>query len=249
MATKWKYLLAFLVLALVQLGVIFSERSQFEEVLNNGITYQSPAIIAGTRDDYVHIRLRENIDPFVAEPLSQAKWLGENLPEDQETIYVAVAHDKNGMLMVKGADLKKPVQGDYIKTIAWGVDNGVVSFPIPFMRFYLPGYQLQDLPWDEFMALDPLTPEQVEQKEAELARAEPSPETADMRAEIARHKAAGEPISMPRHQIIAEFKLADGHGVITEVYVDGHPLSGWYQTSAAPATVEITPTTEGAKKA
>ena len=70
-----------------------------------------------------------------------------------------------------------------------------------------------------------------------------------MRAEIARHKAAGEPISVPRHQIIAEFKLADGHGVITEVYVDGHPLSGWYQTSAAPATVEIIPTTEGAKKA
>ena len=229
MATKWKYLLAFLVLALVQLGVIFSERSQFEEVLNNGITYQSPAIIAGTRVDYVDIRLREDID--------------------QETIYVAVAHDKNGMLMVKGADLKKPAQGDYIKTIAWGVDNGVVSFPIPFMRFYLPGYQLQDLPWDEFMAFDPLTPEQVEQKEAELARVEPSPEAADMRAEIARHKAAGEPISVPRHQIIAEFKLADGHGVITEVYVDGHPLSGWYQTSAAPATVEIIPTTEGAKKA
>ena len=99
------------------------------------------------------------------------------------------------------------------------------------------------------MAFDPLTPEQVEQKEAELARAEASPETADMRAEIARHKAAGEPISVPRHQIIAEFKLADGHGVITEVYVDGHPLSGWYQTSAAPATVEIIPTTEGAKKA
>lgn len=123
MATKWKYLLAFLVLALVQLGVIFSERSQFEEVLNNGITYQSPAMIAGTRDDYVRIRLRENIDPFVAEPLSRAKWLGENLPENRETIYVAVAHDKNGMLMVKGADLKKPAQGDYIKTIAWGVDN------------------------------------------------------------------------------------------------------------------------------
>ena len=199
MATKWKYLLAFLVLALVQLGVIFSERSQFEEVLNNGITYQSPAIIAGTRVDYVDIRLQENIDPFVAEPLSKAKC--------------------------------------------------VVSFPIPFMRFYLPGYQLQDLPWDEFMAFDPLTPEQVEQKEAELARAEASPEAADMRAEIARHKAAGEPISVPRHQIIAEFKLADGHGVITEVYVDGHPLSGWYQTSAAPATVEIIPTTEGAKKA
>ena len=39
MATKWKYLLAFLVLALVQLGVIFSERSQFEEVLNSGTTY------------------------------------------------------------------------------------------------------------------------------------------------------------------------------------------------------------------
>lgn len=206
---KMKCLLGLVVTILVQLTVLWQIRSHFIDVAATGRIYRAPAKIVQVRNqggDYLSVAIQHE----------DAKWLSaDELVPYEKRIYVAVAPDSKGMLMIKGASLEVPAQGDYIATVG-SVSKGVASFSIPFTRFYMDRRHLDSLPLEEYI-------DNVEKTTTEI-----DGQTVIIKKDV-----------QPKHEIIAEFRLADGDGVITNVYVDGHSLLNLYNTESS-NTIEST---------
>lgn len=211
MTKKMKYLLVFLVTVIFQLIALWQIRSNFIDVAATGSIYRAPAEIVrygGSEKDYVTLRIK----------LEPARWLSPDKPKNNEQIYVAIAADKKGKIIVKGASLNKPSQGDYITTTGF-VHEGVADYSVPFSRFYMERRHLESLPLAEYAKQNSAKAEKVDEDGMPYTDVEYT----------------------PKHDIVAEFRLADGRGVITNVFVDGHSLLDLYNTEAG-EPVHITPT-------
>lgn len=206
---KMKYLLVLVVTIIIQLIVFWNIRSHFVDVAATGRIYRAPAQIFNVREkgqDYVIVRIQHE----------DAKWLSQEVPQSYgQTFYVAVAPDDKGMLMIKGASLDVPAQGDYIE-VTGGVNtnDGVARFNLPFNRFYMDRRHLESLPLETY------------ENEVTDTTVEVDGQTVTLKKETA-----------PKHNIIAEFRLMDGVGVITNVFVDGHSLLNLYNTKESTPTV------------
>ncbi len=202
--TKWQRWLLFAVVAMVQLALIGGYKGSYEEVAQNGTEYKLPVRLSAYGNDADYIRV------FV--PEWQARWLNPNPPERGERVYVVVAPDASGMLMIKGADLRVPAQGDYLMTQAWsGVRDGAVDLQLPVDRYYIGKQKLQQIPFDEYTAedevdvSDTLTPEEKEKGEPTVKY-------------------------VPRHELVAVLRVLDGNAVITDILVDGRSIGEVYPT-------------------
>lgn len=212
---NWQRWLLLAVVAVVQLIVIGGYQGSYEEVATKGTLYKLPLQSAFTADtDYIRISV----------PDWEARWMNANPPERGERVYVSIAPDPEGRLMIKGADLAVPAQGDYIVTQAWnGEKDGVVWLDLPVNRYYVGKQILQQIPLEEYTAedevdiSDSLTPEE---------------------------KAMGKPTTktVPRHELVATVRVLDGDMVITDILVDGRSIAQVYPTGGpSSALVEVAP--------
>lgn len=210
--TKWKRWLLFAVVAVAQLLLLSSYKGDYEAVAQDGTRYTMPVRLYYDGDtDYLRV--------YVAD--WEARWLNPNPPERGERVYVSVAPDAEGRMMIKGADLAMPAQGDYLMTEAWSnLTDGTVDLKLPVDRYYLGKQKLQQLPLDEYAAEDEvdvsatLTPEEKE---------------------------AGAPTVkiVPRHELLAVLRVLDGNAVITDILVDGRSISDVYPTGDAGFTATV----------
>lgn len=208
--TKWQRWLVFAVVAIAQLVLINGYRSGYEDVAQNGTRYTMPVRLYYDGDaDYLRV--------FVSS--WEARWLNANPPERGERVYVSVAPDAEGRLMIKGADLAMPAQGDYLTTEAWSnLRDGTVELKLPFERYYLDKHKLQQLPLDEYMAEDEvdvgeaLTPEEKE-------------------------KGVSPVKYVPRHELLAVLRVLEGDAVITDILVDGRSIGEVYPTGDVAGTM------------
>lgn len=243
MTRKRPYLLAFVIFAALQLAVLWGMRSDYQEVVAEGVAYRIPIAISrhyyGGADydapDYVTVEWRPNEkEPYIT--FAQARWLGgPDVPKSGETVYVAVARTADGKMEVKGADFRPPAQGDYIRTVSRSMPDsiqkdGVIDFALPFRRYYADKRELEQIPWEEYTATDTEELPPVDASGDVVPGARP------------------EKIEVPRHRLEAEIRLLNGAGAVTGIFVDGQPIHSMYRTAADDTAVRVTPVAEESGK-
>lgn len=215
MNKKMQLLLAFVVISLVQIAILWDVRSDYETVASEGAVYRLPVMILERGDE-------RNGVLYLDFSRQHARWTASETPQHGDDIYVAVAADEKGVLTIKGASFDPPAQGDYIRTRAWNFKDGVVDFIYPFQHIYMDKRRLAALPLEEFT--------RTEEREM--------PVLDDQGKPLEDKK---ENISVPVHEQWAQVRLLEGKGVVTDVTVDGMSILNYYRTGET-NPVQITPT-------
>ena len=133
-------------------------------------------------------------------PIDHAPWLDAAPPEKGSCIYVSVGKDAKGKLYVKWAGASKPAD-DYICTHAESFFNGTVYFHFPFRRYYISSEDMKKLPISEL---------------SERVRV--------------RDPASGKWETKTKNEVTARFRIKDGDAVITDILVNGLPVTESFNT-------------------
>ena len=119
----------FLLIVIVQLGVLSYIGWRWHNISVDGIPYQWRCLPrleeSSFGTDYVRIVFPEDT----------AQWLDETAPEEGERIYVHISHDASGLMQIAGASAEKPgIGGDYMDAVVVSFQDGVVQFKVAFDR-------------------------------------------------------------------------------------------------------------------
>lgn len=124
---KW---MVFLLVVLVQLGVLSYIGWRWHNISVDGIPYQWRCLPrleeSSFGTDYVRVVFPEDT----------TTWMDESAPEEGEKIYVHISHDASGLMKVEGASAEKPgIGGDYMDAVVVSFQDGVVQFKVAFDRY------------------------------------------------------------------------------------------------------------------
>ncbi len=220
MNNKVKLLLVLFIGFVLQLSAFWVTKDNFETVVEKGTEYRVTAELKpDTKDDRLRVYIRD----------MDARWLDVDKPKHGEKVYYAIARGKDGEMILKGASLKIPPQGDYLVAHSGYLDDK----DIPHIyrawmnyNFYMDPRHLESLPIDEYTMLVPAVKEGEDEEDV----------TTELEEDVDTLK---EKEMVPKHKIIAVLKVYEGDAVVTDVLVDDHSLNDLYYTEAAePAPTE-----------
>ena len=193
MNKKIKWILFGLV-ALLQVICLVWTRGDYRSALIDGSEYEVPANIGFQESFYDKNYLPVHI------PLNEAVWKGGNMPEKGETVYLSLAKDDKGMMVISGGSDKKP-SGDYITVRALYSADGKVYFDFPADRMYMAPEDLKKLPVVELS-------ERVEIENKETGKTE----------------------TRMKNEITALIRVKDGRVAISKILANGGPVEKTFTT-------------------
>lgn len=137
--TKKMSLLLFLAAALCEIIFLVWMRSDYRSTLLDGAEYEVPASIHFQGAFYERNYLPVTIN------ISEASWQGEGGVQAGQEIYLVIARDDSGRLIVDHGQPDKPSHDSYILARADNLADGNVYFRFPADRMYMLPEQLKKL--------------------------------------------------------------------------------------------------------
>lgn len=123
--SPWLYYLIVVILSV--LSVVYMQQ-RYTTMLQGGAEYQWPVKVEYATnwvpDDSLTIKFLGN----------KTSWIGEKQPSIGKPIYVALGVQPNGVLYVKNASDRKPLEGEYILATAEEYTDGLIEFSIPYNK-------------------------------------------------------------------------------------------------------------------
>ena len=120
----------FFLAAVIQLGALGYFGWRWHNITVDGIPYQWQCVprleLSGFGTDYMRVVFPEDT----------TTWLDADPPEEQETIYVHISRNDQGLMEIKGASASKPlIGGDYMEAKVVAFHDGKVQFQVGFDRY------------------------------------------------------------------------------------------------------------------
>ena len=141
-------------------------------------------------------------------PIDKAQWTGTVAPAEGEEVYLAVSGGKDKALQVLRAQSALP-DGPYLLVRAKRLDGDVLYFDFPADRLYMDAEALRKIPVTELS-------ERVQVKDPDTGRVE----------------------TRMKNALTASLRVKDGRAVITDLLVNGSPVSAAFTTVGKIADVK-----------